>query len=69
MQVGQTYYVAVTNYANRNFDVSNPYGREAGSSASDRYYDLYLSFDNGDQNGTGNQLAFNPVRFSVGRVA
>ena len=52
VQIGQTYYVAVTNYANRSFDVRNPYGRVAGSSTSDRFYNLYLSFDNGDANGT-----------------
>ncbi|MGA2501396.1 MAG: Calx-beta domain-containing protein, partial [Tepidisphaeraceae bacterium] len=52
VQAGQTYYVAVTNYANRTFDVRNPYGRVANSTPSDRYYDLYLSFDNGDTNGT-----------------
>ncbi|MFI5378015.1 MAG: S8 family serine peptidase [Tepidisphaerales bacterium] len=52
VQSGQTYYVAVTNYANRNFDVRNPYGRVPNSTPSDRYYDLYLSFDNGDTDGT-----------------
>lgn len=50
--LGQTYYVAVTNFANSAFDAIDPFNRVQGSTAIDRFYDVFLSFDNGDQNGT-----------------
>ncbi len=49
--LGQTYYVAVTNFANRTFDPVNPFNRVAGSTATDEGYVLDLSFNNGDRNG------------------
>lgn len=49
---GATYYVAVTNYANRTFSVSDPYNRVAGSTATPGNYTLDFTFDNGDRNGT-----------------
>lgn len=50
--VGDTYYVSVTAYGNRGFSPTNPYGRVAGSTSTDTFYDLYLTFGNGDANGT-----------------
>ncbi len=50
--VGQTYYVAVTVYANANFNVTDPYARVANSTATATNYDLYLEFDNGNSDGT-----------------
>lgn len=49
--IGQTYYVAVTDASNKGFDPTNPYGRP-GSTPVDTGYDLYLSFDNGNSDGT-----------------
>jgi subtilisin family serine protease len=63
--IGQTYYVAITNFANRTFDPSDPYGRVTGSSSTEKSYDLYLSFGNGDVNGT----AFTAVNQTVGNTA
>ena len=50
--IGQTYYVAVTTYANRNFSITDPYSRVQGSTATQTSYDLYLTFNNGNTNGT-----------------
>ena len=49
--IGQTYYIAVTNFTNANFDVSDPFNRVAGSTATPAGYDLFFSMNNGDQNG------------------
>ncbi len=56
---GFTYYVAVTTYGNSNFDPLDPRNRTS-SQPEVGYYDLYISFDNGDQNGT----AFDAVDFT-----
>jgi hypothetical protein len=48
---GQTYYLAVTTYGNRTFDPANPYSRHSTTGETGEY-DLYLSFSNGDTNGT-----------------
>ncbi|HSV13865.1 MAG TPA: S8 family serine peptidase [Tepidisphaeraceae bacterium] len=64
VSIGQTYYVAVTNFANADFDPQNPYNRAAGSTTPEQSYDLYLSFDNGDINGT----VFGAVAESVGNA-
>ena len=48
---GETYYVAVTTFGNRNFDPQDPFNRSSTTNATGEY-DLYLSFDNGDVNGT-----------------
>lgn len=50
--VGQTYYVAVTVYDNRNFNPTDPFDRLAGSTATQTNYTLDLSFDNGNTDGT-----------------
>jgi hypothetical protein len=62
--IGQTYYIAVTNFDNRNFDPQNPYNRAAGSTAVPKDYDVYLSFDNGDTNGT----VFSAASETVGTI-
>jgi subtilisin family serine protease len=55
---GQVYYVAVTTYGTAvtaqgtlGIDPSTPYGRHSTTGQTGSY-DLYLSFDNGDKNGT-----------------
>ena len=50
--LGSVYYVAVTNVANASFNVTNPYARVANSTATASYYDLYLTFNNGNTDGT-----------------
>jgi hypothetical protein len=50
--VGQTYYVAVTVDANRNFSPSDPFSRLSGSTSPETNYTLDLSFDNGNTDGT-----------------
>ncbi len=50
--VGETYYVAVTAYDNRTFGPTDPFDRVAGSTATPTDYDLFLTFDNGNANGT-----------------
>ncbi len=49
---GDTYYVAVTVAANANFSPNDPYTRVTGSTASPTDYDLYLTFNNGNTDGT-----------------
>jgi subtilisin family serine protease len=49
---GDTYYVAVTVAANANFNVTNPYDRAQGSTVTPTDYDLYLTFNNGNTDGT-----------------
>jgi subtilisin family serine protease len=49
---GDTYYVAVTTYANAAFSVSDPYDRLAGSTATATNYTLDMVFNNGNTNGT-----------------
>ncbi len=50
--LGQTYYVAVTVDANASFSPTDPFDRVANSTATQTEYDLYLTFDNGNTNGT-----------------
>ena len=50
--LGQTYYVAVTADANSGFNPVNPYGRATNSTETDTYYNLYLTFNNGNTDGT-----------------
>ncbi len=50
--LGDTYYVAVTVDANRAFSPTDPFDRVANSTATQTQYDLSLSFDNGNANGT-----------------
>ena len=50
--LGQTYYVAVTVDANAAFNPTDPYDRVTGSTATPTSYDLILTFNNGNTNGT-----------------
>lgn len=50
--MGDTYYVAVTVAANANFNPTDPYTRVQGSTATPTDYDLYLTFNNGNTDGT-----------------
>ncbi|HEX8914306.1 MAG TPA: S8 family serine peptidase [Humisphaera sp.] len=50
---GGVYYVAVTVFANRSFNASDPYNsRTPNSTPTDKSYDLLLWATNGDTNGT-----------------
>ncbi len=49
---GDTYYVAVTAAANANFSPTDPYTRVADSTENPTDYDLYLTFNNGNTDGT-----------------
>jgi subtilisin family serine protease len=49
---GQVYYVAVTTFGNRNFNPMDPFDRSSTTPGAVGLYDLYLSLDNGDFNGT-----------------
>lgn len=49
---GQVYYVAVTTFGNRNFNPADPFDRVSTTPGAVGDYDVYLSFDNGDFNGT-----------------
>ncbi|HEV7299272.1 MAG TPA: S8 family serine peptidase [Tepidisphaeraceae bacterium] len=51
LEEGQTYFVAVTTYGNRNFDPADPFNRTSEDNETG-LYDMYLSFENGDVNGT-----------------
>ncbi len=64
--IGQTYYVAVTTFGTAvnsqgqiAIDPSTPYNRHSTTGQTGNY-DVYLSFDNGDQNGT----VFSAVSFA-----
>jgi subtilisin family serine protease len=57
---GQVLYVSVTDFANRNFDPADPYNRN--TSGTGGFYDLFLLFSNGDQNGT----VFSAVSRNIG---
>ncbi len=59
ISIGQTYYIAVTTSGNQDFDPENPFGRDSSTSDTGEY-DLYLSYSNGDVNGT----AFGAVDFT-----
>ena len=50
--LGDTYYVAVTVYANHSFSPTDPFDRVTNSTATQTEYDLFLSFDNGNAHGT-----------------
>ncbi len=50
--VGDTYYVAVTVAANAGFSPTDPYTRVAGSTETPTDYDLTLTFNNGNTDGT-----------------
>jgi hypothetical protein len=52
VSVGQTYFVAVTTFGNRDFNPTDPFDRTSTTPGAVGDYDLYLSFDNGDVNGT-----------------
>ncbi len=49
--IGQTYFVAVTTAGNQGFDPQDPFGRTSTTHQTGQY-DLFLSFFNGDVNGT-----------------
>src|SRR5205814_1988424 len=49
---GHVYYVAVTTFGNRTFNPTNPFDRTSTTPGAVGDYDLYLSLDNGDVNGT-----------------
>ena len=48
---GETYYVAVTTFGNRNFNPLDPFDRVSTTGAVGTY-DVYFYFSNGDTNGT-----------------
>ena len=50
--LGSVYYVAVTTAANSGFNVTNPYARTTASTSTASYYDMYLTFNNGNTDGT-----------------
>jgi hypothetical protein len=50
--MGDTYYVAVTVAVNAGFNPTDPYTRVQGSTADPTDYDLYLTFNNGNTDGT-----------------
>ncbi len=50
--LGATYYVAVTVASNANFNPTDPYTRATNSTSTATNYDLYLTFDNGNTDGT-----------------
>jgi subtilisin family serine protease len=50
--LGETYYVAVTVDANAAFSPTDPYDRLANSTATPTEYNLFLTFANGNTNGT-----------------
>ena len=52
VEMGKTYYIGVTNFANRTFSPLDPYGRIPGSTPEIEPYNLYLSFASGDVDGT-----------------
>jgi subtilisin family serine protease len=49
---GQTYYVAVTNFENRTFSPTDPYGRVPNSTVNQEPYSLFVAFTSGDVDGT-----------------
>jgi subtilisin family serine protease len=49
---GQTYYLGVTTAANVGFDPTDPYTRQAGSTATPTPFTMDVAFNNGDVNGT-----------------
>lgn len=60
---GQRYYVAVSSYANRDFNPSDPFDRTDQGPGG--YYDLNLGFTNGDGNGTIGSAVIGTVGGSV----
>lgn len=52
VSIGQTYYLGVTTSANAGFDPTDPYTRAAGSTTPPTPFDLTVSFNNGDVDGT-----------------
>lgn len=61
VQQGQKYYVAVTTFGNKDFNPSDPFDRVSTTQETGQY-DLYLSFSNGDVNGTVfGSVAFNSI--------
>ena len=59
---GQVYYVAVTTFGNRDFNPADPFDRASTTPGAIGLYDLYLSLENGDINGT----VFEAVPATVG---
>lgn len=51
VEEGETYFVAITTFGNRDFDPADPFNRSSDSNETGDY-DAYFSFANGDQNGT-----------------
>ncbi|MCA9069999.1 MAG: pre-peptidase C-terminal domain-containing protein, partial [Planctomycetaceae bacterium] len=49
--IGQTYFIAVTSSGNWNYDPVDPFTRSSSTNDTG-HYDLYLSFTNGDVDGT-----------------
>lgn len=52
VSAGETYYIGVTNFANRTFNPTDPYGRIPNSTPDQEPYSLFISFSNGDVDGT-----------------
>ena len=52
IQEGQVYYVAVTTFGNAGFNPADPHDRTSTTPGEVGDYGLYLSFDNGDADGT-----------------
>ena len=51
VEIGKTYYVAVTTFGNRNFNPIDPFDR-VSTTGTTGFYDVYMSFFNADVNGT-----------------
>jgi hypothetical protein len=49
---GARYFVAITTFQNRDFSPTNPFDRASSNPNAVGSYEAYLSFDNGDANGT-----------------
>ncbi len=63
VQKDQVYYVAVTTFGNRNFNPTDPFDRTSSGGIGN--YDLYLSFANGDVNGTAFSAVDTPFNTNV----
>ena len=49
---GATYYIGVTNFENRTFSPTDPYGRVPNSTVEQEAYSLFVAFSSGDVDGT-----------------
>lgn len=61
---GAVYYVAVTTYGNRNFNVLDPFARSSTTGETGSY-EVFFSFDNGDVDGTAYNANFATVGANV----